>query len=129
MERTETGSSGIGVTPLADRRAADPEEIRAALARAVATRRIPADAVSAVAKRLAGSKYPISHIDVCTHGICIDYIFNDERWAKALTELVKAQGSRIHSMIVFPWGIPFPDIFRVRVEQDFDEFAGTAVHG
>ena len=129
MEITNTGTGKLGTQGLADVRVAEPEDIRAALARAVAARRVPADAVASVAKRLAASKYPITRIDVCTYGICIDYFFNDDRWSKVLPELVKAHGARIHSMVVFPWGIPFPDIFRVRIEQDFDEFAAFSAHG
>jgi hypothetical protein len=40
-----------------------------------------------------------------------------------LPEIVKAKGARVHTITVFPWGIPWPDIYRVRVEQEFDEFA------
>ena len=128
MEKTEGKVPARGASVPADARPVDGEEIRAALARAVATRRLPADAVASVAKRLATSKYPISRIDVCTYGICIDYFFNDDRWAKALPDLIKLHGARIHSMTVFPWGIPFPDVFRIRVEQDFDEFAGLGAN-
>lgn len=101
----------------------DPEDIRLELARAVASRRVADDAVAALAKRLAATKLQIRGIDVCTHGICIDYIFNDDRWSKVLPEIVKLRGARVHALTVFPWGIPVPDVFRVRVEQDFDELA------
>jgi hypothetical protein len=100
-----------------------PEEIRVELARAVASRRVPDDAVAALSKRLAAAKLPIRGIDVCTYGICIDYFFNDDRWAKFLPEIINLKGARVHSLTVFPWGIPVLDLFRVRVEQEFDELA------
>ena len=105
------------------------DDIRVALARAVATRQVSDEAIAAVARRIAGTKLPVRGIDVCTYGICIDYFFNDDRWTRALPELLKAKGTRVHSVTVFPWGIPWPDIFRVRVEQEFDEFARAGVHG
>jgi hypothetical protein len=118
VETRPSAPAGAGNLPMAD-----PEEIRLELARAVATRRVADDAVAALAKRLAATKLQIRGIDVCTHGICIDYIFNDDRWAKVLPEIIRLKGSRVHTLTVFPWGIPVPDIFRVRVEQDFDELA------
>jgi hypothetical protein len=105
----------------------DPQQIRLELARAVAGRRVADEAVAALAKRLAASKLPIRAIDVCTYGICIDYFFNDDRWMKVLPDILKLRGSRVRTLTVFPWGIPDPDIFRVRVEQDFDEL--TQVRG
>ena len=102
------------------------KEIRVALARAIASRQVPDKAINAVAQRLAATKLPIRRIDICTYGICIDYFFTDDRWAKVLPELVRANGADIRQITVFPWGIPFPDIFRVRVEQQFEELAALA---
>jgi hypothetical protein len=31
----------------------------------------------------------------------------------------------VHSITVFPWGIPVPDLFRVRVEQQIEELGGA----
>lgn len=97
------------------------KEVRIALARAVASRQVPDKAINAVAKRLIATKLPIRRIDICTYGICIDYFFTDDRWATAVKDLVKVGGADIRQITVFPWGIPFPDIFRVRVEQQFEE--------
>jgi hypothetical protein len=115
-----------GRPELADSRVSDAEEIRLALARAVATRQVSDQAIASVAKRLAATKLSIRGIDICTYGICVDYFFSDDRWAKVLPDIVKAKGTRVHTITVFPWGIPFPDIFRVRIEQEFDEFARGA---
>jgi len=100
---------------------AGPDEIRVELARAVANRRVTDQAVAGLAKRLAATKLPIRGIDVCTYGICIDYFFNDDRWAKVLPEILNLKEARVHSLTVFPWGIPVLDLFRVRVEMEFDE--------
>lgn len=96
------------------------EEVRGALARVVATRQVSDSAVSSIAKMLAGAKLPIRTIDVCTHGICVDYVFHSDRWAQAIKDIIGTKGAGIHSITIFPWGIPFPDIFRVRVEHSFD---------
>lgn len=120
-ERTES----LGKTLQADMPAGDAGELRMALARAVASRKVSDAAITAVAERLAKAKLPIRGIDICAYGICIDYFFTDERWAKILPDLVNMKGGRAHSITVFPWGIPRPDLFRVRVEHQFEELAPT----
>lgn len=127
MEPTKQTDTATSFTPMADARVGEAEDIRVALARAVASRRIPDAAISAVAERLAATKLPIRGIDVCAFGICIDYFFNDDRWQKALPEMLNLKGSRVHQITMFPWGIPWPDLFRVRVEHDFAELAGGKV--
>jgi hypothetical protein len=112
-----------GTSRLADVRMNDAGDLRMALARAVAARKIPDEAISSVAKQLAASKYRIRAIDLCIYGICIDYFFDTDDWYRALPELVRADNARIRGLEVFPWGIPWPDIYRVRVQQEFDEFA------
>lgn len=112
-----------GTSRLADVRMNDPADLRMALARAVAGRKIPDEAISSVAKQLAASKHRIRAIDVCIYGICIDYFFDTDDWYRALPELVRGDNARVRSIEAFPWGIPWPDIFRVRVQQEFDEFA------
>lgn len=113
------------LTGMADMPAGDAGEIRMALARAVASRKVPDDAIAAVADRLARHKLPIRGIDICAYGICIDYFFTDDRWSRVLPEILKLKGSHVHSITVFPWGIPVPDLFRVRVEQQFEELGGA----
>ncbi len=108
-----------------DSTTATPDDVRLALARAVATRQLPDASIAAVAKRLSTTKLPIRAIDICTHGICVDYVFHDDRWAQAIKDIVGMKGTGIHSITIFPWGIPVPDIFRVRVEHSFDGLAGV----
>ena len=108
---------------------ASSDDIRLALARAVATRQVPKAALSAVAKQLAATKLPLRDIDICTHGICLEYLFDDERWSQAIKEIVTVKGAGIHAVTVFPWGIPFPDVYRVRVELAFDQLSQSAGPG
>jgi hypothetical protein len=120
--------SSLGATERADVRT-DVTDLRLALARAVASRRIPEEAITLVAKQLAQSKYKIRGIDVCALGICIDYFFDTDKWWQALPDLIRGKDSRVVGIEVFPWGIPVPDIYRVRVQQDFDAFAGKGPAG
>ena len=119
---TDASSAG-----LADTRATEVGDLRLALARAVAGRKISDDAIAAVAKKLATIKQPIRGIDNCVYGICIDYFFTTDEWTRALPDLVRSKDARVYGIEVFPWGIPFPDIYRVRVQQDFPELGGQAV--
>jgi hypothetical protein len=99
----------------------DVQALRLALAKAVASRKVSDEAISSVAKRLAASKYKIRGIDHCIYGICIDYIFDDEQWYHALPELVRVEKARARGIDILIWGIPWPEIFRVRVGQEFEE--------
>lgn len=108
---------------LADMRTNEQGDLRMALARAVAGRKVPDDAIAAVAKKLASSKYKVRAIDTCIYGICIDYFFDTDQWYRALPDLARGRDARVHGIEVFPWGIPWPDIYRVRVQQEFDELA------
>ncbi len=112
-----------GATHLADVRMNEHGDLRMALARAVAGRKVPDDAIASVAKKLAASKYKIRAIDTCIYGICIDDFFDTDQWYRALTDLARGRDARVHGIEVFPWGIPWPDIYRVRVQQEFDELA------
>jgi hypothetical protein len=129
MERETAKGQRVteGTAGLADTRTTDVADLRLALARAVAGRKISDDAISAVAKKLAASKQKIRGIDNCVYGICIDYFFDSaDDWTKLVPELVRSKDARLHGIEVFPWGIPFPDIYRVRVQQDFPELGGQA---
>ncbi len=127
MERETAKGQVAGVAGLADTRATEVGDLRLALARAVAGRKISDDAIAAVAKKLSAGKLRIRGIDNCVYGICIDYFFDTDEWTKALPELVRSKDSRVVGIEIFPWGIPVPDIYRVRVQQDFQEFGGQAV--
>lgn len=121
--RDEMSTSAQPRAAPADVRMNDVNDLRLALARAVAARKIPDDAITAVAKKLSASKYPIRGIDVCIYGICIDYFFDSDQFVKALPELVRVKDARVYGIEAFPWGIPWPDIYRVRVQQEFNEIA------
>ena len=95
----------------------DAVHIRAALARSFADHKIADDVVDVVAKQLASAKHQVRGIDVCTHGICIDYFIDGHDWWKTLPELITIEGGILKGIEVFPWGIPYPDLFRVRVTQ------------
>jgi hypothetical protein len=125
-ESMEKGESLESTGQFADVRMNEHSDLRMALARAVAGRRVPDDAIASVAKKLSASKYKIRAIDTCIYGICIDYFFDTDQWFRALPELVRGKDARVQSIEVFPWGIPWPDIYRVRVQQEFDEFAAHA---
>jgi hypothetical protein len=129
MERETAKGPRVTDAPggLADSRATEVGDLRLALARAVAGRKISDDNIAAVAKKLSASKYRIRGIDNCVYGICIDYFFDTDDWTRAIPELVKSKDARIHGIEVFPWGIPFPDIYRVRVQQDFPELGGQVL--
>jgi hypothetical protein len=129
MERETTKGQGLtGATAgLADTRGAEVGDLRLALARAVAGRKISDDAIAAVAKKLATIKQPIRGIDNCVYGICIDYFFTGDEWTRVLPELIKSKDSRVYGVEMFPWGIPFPDIYRVRVQHDFPELGGQVL--
>lgn len=120
---TKGETMGDGGAHLADVRMNESGDLRMALARAVAGRKVPDDAIASVAKKLAASKYKIRAIDTCIYGICIDYFFDTDQWYRALPELARGRDARVHGIEVFPWGIPWPDIYRVRVQQEFDELA------
>lgn len=113
---------------LADVRMNEQSDLRMALARAVASRNVPDEAIASVAKKLAASKYKIRAIDHCIYGICIDYFFDTDQWYRALPELARGRDARIRGIEVFPWGIPWPDIYRVRVQEEFDELARYNTH-
>jgi hypothetical protein len=98
-------------------------DVRTALARAVAERRISDDIIDTAAKHLATAKHPIRGINVCERGICIDYFLDTGDWWQTLPELITIEGGRLAGIEIFPWGIPKPDIFHIRVAQELDGMA------
>jgi hypothetical protein len=100
--------------------------LRLELARAVASRKVPDDAIAAVAGRLAATKVQPRRIDICALGICIDYLTDERDLSNLVPGLFRLEGVRIRGIEIFPWGIPYPDLFRVHVEQEFDETAPYA---
>jgi hypothetical protein len=98
----------------------DAKAVRTALARAVATRQVPDEVIDLMTKQLTAAKLPIRGIDICTYGICIDFIIDDMEWWRKLPDVTVLDGATLKNLEVFPWGIPFPDIVHVRVAQSFD---------
>ena len=98
----------------------DVNHVRTALARAVAQRRIPDDAIDEAAQQLAVAKHPIRGIDVCERGICLDYMIDGDTWWQTIPDLVDVASGRLTGIEVFPWGIPRPDILHVRIMQELD---------
>lgn len=101
----------------------NPKNLNVALARAVAGRKVPREVVEQVSNKLAKSKIPIKAIDICTHGICLDYVVNDKNWWETIPKLTEIEGSRIRGIRLFPWGIPVEDIFHIQVDHEIEEFA------
>jgi hypothetical protein len=104
----------------------EQDALRLELARAIASRKVPDDAIAAVAGRLTATNLQPRRIDICALGICIDYITDERELSDLLPGLFRLEAVRIRGIEIFPWGIPFPDLFRVRVEQEFDETAPYA---
>lgn len=95
------------------------DAVRLSLARAVAGRKVDPKAVKAVATRLGKLDYRIRGINPCIYGICLDFILERPELDKLVEQLGGA--GRIRGLHAFPWGIPWPDLYHVRVEQQFDE--------
>lgn len=98
----------------------DVKDIRAALARAIANRRVPESAVEEVANQIATLKHPIRGIDVCERGICIDYFVDSGDWQQAVSEITPLEGGRLRGIEIFPWGIIIDDLVQIRVIQQFE---------
>ena len=92
----------------------DTDAVAHALARAVATREVDKKAIAVAAKRLDYG-IPIRGIDPCIYGICFDFVVGHDELIGLLKE------GPFGPVRIFPWGIPFPDLFHVQVERDFAE--------
>jgi hypothetical protein len=93
-------------------------DITVALARAVAGREVDIKAVDSLADRLGSFEYKVRGINPCIYGICLDFFIEGPRIDDLLTKALDLGGVR--QLKVFPWGIPWPDLFHVQVEQQFD---------
>jgi len=100
-------------------------DVRVALARAVADRKIDANAIDNVAAQLSEFDYKIRGVNPCIYGICLDFFIErpeiNELFAKVL------EVGRVREVRVFPWGIPWPDLFHVQVEQQFEGIPDAGV--
>ena len=99
------------------------KELYVALARKVAHLDVPEDIIEKTVKRLAVSKEKIRGVDICTHGICLDYfIEKDNPWA-SIADVVSLDESVIKGVTIFPWGIINPEILHVQVQHEIPELA------
>lgn len=105
------------------------KDIQASLARALVSRKVSDEAIKGAAATLAKTDLQIRGIDICTHGICLDYIIDREKWWELLPHVVNVPNARLRGIRIFVWGIPFPDIFHVRVEQEIPELGGEVIAG
>ena len=101
-------------------------ELRGAVARALASRKAPDQVVNQIAEILGTGKLRPRDINVCTHGICIDYVAGGTLPSTLLQDIFRVGAGRVHKLEIFPWGIPFPDVFHVRVEQEIEGLGGIA---
>ena len=96
------------------------KNVRLVLARALARHEIADDVIDMAANQIAAVEHPIRGLDVCAHGICIDYFLEGKEWWRILPKLIVVEGSRLKGIEIFPWGIIDPDIIHVRVTQSLD---------
>lgn len=97
----------------------DPDGVKKALARAVAGRQVEPKVVTTVGNRLAKLDYRIHGLSPCIYGICIDF-FVDKPEIDPLIRTLSELG-KIKELRLFPWGIPWPELFQVHIEQQFDD--------
>jgi hypothetical protein len=102
--------------------------LRMELARAVAGREIPDDAIASATKQLAeaNAQWPIHRIDLCVYGICIDRFVPVDRFREVF-ELVMKPDLPFRKVELFPWGIIEWDVVQVRVEQHIPELASLTL--
>jgi len=93
--------------------------LRLALARAVADRNVDAQAIDQVVARLGKFDHKIRGVNPCIYGICLDFFLERPELDDLLNKALEV--GRVHGLRVFPWGIPWPDIFRVELETQFEE--------
>ncbi|MFA3919096.1 hypothetical protein [Ruegeria hyattellae] len=95
------------------------EEIMKRVAELLASNKFDDEQMVAVAEAVERSKFPVTGVDVCTHGICIDIGIEGGLTDFDLTELVDVATGPIRSIEIFPEGIVLDDRTRVRLTQAF----------
>lgn len=103
-------------------------ELRIAVARAVASHQVDDRLLQGVAKKL--NELPnvdlVRGINVCTHGICVDYFLEPPKWRDVLVSLLEGP-LRVRRFEYFPWGIIRDDLLQLRVEYQVDELVKVAL--
>jgi hypothetical protein len=112
----------------ADRTRGIVDELRMSAARAVAAHEVPDDVLEQVGARIAELPTAdiIRGIDVCTHGICVDYFVEPRDWREILFKITDSP-TRIRRIDWFPWGITTDDLIQIRVEYQMDVLSRKAV--
>ena len=93
-------------------------DVRVALARAVAGRKVAVKDLEEVAARLDKFDTRIRGINPCIYGICLDFFLERPEIDTLISKALEL--GRVREIRVFPWGIPWPDLFRVQIEQQFE---------
>lgn len=96
------------------------EEVRMAVSQSIANRGVPDELVDKMSGWIVESELPVRDIDVCTHGICFDYFFDPGEWIERMPHVVRADLGRLRNVEVIPHGIPWPDLFQVRVTRQLE---------
>ena len=99
----------------------DKKEIYVALARKVSSLGVPDEVIESTVEKLAVSKFPIRGIDICSFGICLDYIIDGDRPWDHIRDVVSINDAILKDVRVFPFGIINPDILHVQVQQEILE--------
>ncbi|CAA6799936.1 MAG: Unknown protein [uncultured Sulfurovum sp.] len=100
------------------------KELAVALARKVAHLEVPDEVVERAVAKMAVGKEKIRGVDICTHGICLDYIIEGDTPWKILESVVTLDGIPTRGVKVFPMGIIDPDFLHVQVQHEIPELAG-----
>ena len=104
----------------------DFRDVRHAIAKSVAAYDVGDEVVDVLTENIIGAELPVRRLDVCVYGICIDYFFDRGEWAERLQQVMKVDIGLVRELEVFPYGIPWPDIFHVRVTHQLE---GVQVRG
>lgn len=104
-------------------KAKEKKNVKRAMARALADRKVSDKAISAVVDRLDFSER-IRGVDPCIFGICWDFVTERPGLDQLIDEALSV--GRLGEIRVFPFGIVDPDLFLVHIEQDFDEIPNVA---
>ncbi len=79
-----------------------------------------------MAAKLNKYEYKIRGINPCIYGICLDFFVEKPEINELLGKALEV--GRIRELTVFPWGIPWPDLFHVRIEQQFEGIPDAELH-
>ena len=94
-------------------------DIAVALAKAVASRNLPDEAIKGIASNLANIEHEIKRIDICKFGICLDFWTDQElSGSDIVSPLIN---SSLGEFRIFKYGILNPDLFHTQTELGFEQ--------